>query len=74
MGWLVVPHICRMLVGPDHKVLIPASISIGAAYLLIVDCIARTVAPFEMPLGVLTSVIGAPFFFYLLRGRVSGWR
>ena len=76
VGWvgLVVPHICRMLVGPDHKVLIPASISIGAAYLLIVDCIARTVAPFEMPLGVLTSVIGAPFFFYLLRGRVSGWR
>ncbi len=76
VGWvgLVIPHIGRMLVGPDHRILIPASISIGAAYLLIVDCIARIAAPFEMPLGVLTSVIGAPFFFYLLRGRVSGWR
>lgn len=76
VGWvgLVIPHIGRMLVGPDHKVLVPASISIGAAYLLIVDSIVRVISTFEMPLGVLTAIIGAPFFAYLLRKRTVSWR
>ncbi|RLI26516.1 iron ABC transporter permease [Candidatus Bathyarchaeota archaeon] len=76
VGWvgLVIPHIGRMLVGPDHKVLVPASIAIGAAYLLIVDSMVRIVSTFEMPLGVLTAIIGAPFFAYLLRKRTVSWR
>ena len=76
IGWvgLVIPHVCRMLVGPDHKVLVPASISIGAAYILAVDAVARAVSTIEIPLGVLTAIIGAPFFFYLLRREKLGWR
>jgi iron complex transport system permease protein len=76
VGWvgLVIPHVCRMLVGPDHKVLVPASISIGAAYILAVDGVARAVSTVEIPLGILTAIIGAPFFFYLLRRERLGWR
>ncbi|MEM3104684.1 MAG: iron ABC transporter permease, partial [Candidatus Bathyarchaeia archaeon] len=76
VGWvgLVIPHVCRMLVGPDHKVLVPASISIGATYILAVDSLARAVSTVEIPLGVLTAIIGAPFFFYLLRRERLGWR
>jgi iron complex transport system permease protein len=75
VGWvgLVIPHIARMLVGPGFGRLLPASILIGAGYLLIVDTLARTIARIEVPLGVLTAVIGAPFFIWLLaRGR-RGW-
>jgi len=76
IGWvgLVIPHVCRMLVGPDHKVLVPASISVGAAYILAVDTVARVVSTVEIPLGILTAIIGAPFFFYLLRRERLGWR
>jgi iron complex transport system permease protein len=63
-----------MLVGPDHKVLVPASISVGAAYILAVDTVARVVSTVEIPLGILTAIIGAPFFFYLLRRERLGWR
>ncbi len=75
VGWigLVVPHISRMIVGPDHKVLLPASIAIGASFLLLVDLLARTATPTEIPLGILTAVIGAPFFAYLLRKTRGGW-
>ena len=75
VGWvgLVIPHIARMLVGPGFARLLPASALIGACYLLIVDTLARTIAAVEVPLGVLTAVIGAPFFVWLLaRGR-RGW-
>lgn len=75
VGWvgLVIPHIARMLVGPGFGRLLPVSILIGAAYLLAVDTLARTLAAVEVPLGVLTAVIGAPFFVWLLaRGR-RGW-
>jgi iron complex transport system permease protein len=75
VGWvgLVIPHIARMLVGPGFGRLLPTSVLIGAGYLLIVDTLARTMAQVEVPLGILTAVIGAPFFVWLLaRGR-RGW-
>lgn len=64
---LVVPHLARMWVGPDHRVLLPTSFLIGASYLLVVDTLARTATANEIPLGVLTALIGAPVFFVLLR-------
>ena len=69
IGWvgLVIPHLCRMLVGPDHKSLIPASILIGATYLLIIDNLCRIISAAEVPIGILTAVVGAPIFAYLLR-------
>jgi len=76
IGWvgLVIPHIGRMLVGPDHRALRPASIALGAAYLLFIDNLARTVTSAEIPLGILTSIIGAPFFAYMLRQTQGGRR
>ena len=76
IGWvgLVVPHISRMLVGPNHRVLLPTAIAIGASFLLIVDLIARTATSIEIPLGILTAVVGAPFFAYLLRKTKGGWK
>ncbi len=67
IGWvgLVVPHVARAWVGPDHKALIPASAAIGAATLLILDTVARTALPTEIPLGILTGLIGVPAFFAL---------
>jgi len=68
---LVVPHLVRLLVGPDHRVLLPASALAGAALLLFADVLARmALAPAELPIGIVTALIGAPFFLYLLlRGR-----
>ena len=69
----MIPHIARMLVGPGFGRLLPTSVLLGAGYLLLVDTLARTIAAAEVPLGVLTAVIGAPFFVWLLaRGR-RGW-
>jgi iron complex transport system permease protein len=75
IGWvgLVVPHIGRMLVGPDFRRLIPVSAVLGASFLLVVDDIARTLTAAEIPLGVLTALIGAPFFAYLLTRKRVGW-
>lgn len=75
IGWvgLVVPHVARMWVGPDHRVLVPVSLLMGASYLVLIDTLARTLTAAEIPLGVLTAMIGAPVFFVLLRrtkGRV----
>ncbi|WP_086827051.1 iron ABC transporter permease [Allokutzneria sp. NRRL B-24872] len=74
---LVVPHLIRMIAGPGHRTLIAASTLGGAVLLVGADLIARTVAaPAEVPLGVLTALIGAPFFFWLLRrtrSRQGGW-
>lgn len=76
VGWvgLVIPHIGRMLVGPDHRLLLPATLSIGASYLLVVDDIARSATAGEIPLGILTAVIGAPFFAFLLRRTRGTWQ
>lgn len=75
VGWvgLVIPHVGRMMVGPDHRVLLPASLAIGAAYLLLIDDLARTVTSAEIPLGILTAIVGAPFFAYILRRTRGGW-
>ncbi len=64
---LVVPHLVRMWVGPDHRVLLPVSFLAGAVYLLVIDTLARTMTAGEIPLGVLTAMIGAPVFFVVLR-------
>ncbi|MEQ9519699.1 MAG: iron ABC transporter permease [Parvibaculum sp.] len=65
---IVVPHLLRMVVGPDHRILLPASALSGAALLLWADVVARTIAPpAELPIGVLTALLGAPFFLWLLR-------
>ena len=68
---LVVPHLVRLLAGPDHRVLLPASVLAGASLLLFADLIARlALAPAELPIGIVTAFLGAPFFLYLLlRGR-----
>ncbi len=65
---LVVPHLVRLMVGPDYRILLPLSVIFGAIYVLWADTIARTLlSPTEIPLGVVTAVLGAPFFAYLLR-------
>jgi iron complex transport system permease protein len=73
----VVPHVVRMVAGPGHRLLLPASALLGAAVLIIADLVARTVAaPAEVPLGVITALVGAPFFVWLLRrtrARQGGW-
>jgi iron complex transport system permease protein len=77
IGWvgLVVPHFARMLVGPDHRVLLPASGLIGGLFLLLVDDVARSASAAEIPLGVLTALVGAPVFAWLLkRLQTKGWR
>jgi len=67
---LVVPHIVRLLIGPDQRILIPASMLFGASFLIICDTVARTViAPTEIPVGVITALIGGPFFVWLLRRK-----
>jgi iron complex transport system permease protein len=69
IGWIgiMIPHIGRLIVGPDHKYLLPISMVIGAAYLVIVDTIARTALSTEIPIGILTAIFGAPVFAFLLR-------
>ena len=67
---LVVPHITRIFVGPDHRILIPASILLGSIVLLLTDALAKTLmAPVEIPVGIITALFGAPFFVYLLKKR-----
>lgn len=75
VGWVgqVIPHFCRMLVGPDHKVLIPATMFVGAGYLILIDNLCRLFTATEIPLGILTAVVGAPVFAYLLRKTKGGW-
>ena len=67
---LIVPHIMRIILGPDHRLLLPASVIAGGIFLVVADAIARTViAPTEIPVGIITALVGAPFFFYVLRRR-----
>jgi len=62
----VVPHLGRMLVGPDNSRLLPISYILGAIFMIIIDIVARTFSSLELPITIITGIIGAPFFFYLL--------
>lgn len=75
VGWvgLVIPHLARMLVGPDCRRLLPASALMGGTFLLVVDDIARCAMEMEVPLGILTALVGAPFFLILLLKGRKGW-
>ena len=70
---LVVPHMIRMMIGPDNTSSLPASFTFGGAFLLIVDSFSRTLASFEIPIGVFTMLLGGPFFIFLLRRAKIGW-
>ena len=67
---LIVPHALRLKLGADHRVLIPCSFLLGAAFLAVCDTVARTIlSPVEVPVGVITALLGGPFFIWLLRGK-----
>ena len=68
-----VPHLARSLVGPDFSRLIPTAAILGGGYLLLIDTLARTAAQIEIPLGILTAVIGTPFFIWLLTSMQKTW-
>ena len=71
IGWvgLVIPHFARKLVGSNYRYLMPASMLLGAAFLLVVDNVSRNLLAVEIPIGILTAFVGAPFFIYLLMRR-----
>ncbi|WP_341301790.1 iron ABC transporter permease [Lysinibacillus sp. FSL H8-0500] len=75
VGWvgLIIPHVARMLVGNNNQHVLPMSIAIGSMYLLVIDNLARSITATEIPLSILTAIIGAPFFAYLLRRSGGGW-
>lgn len=76
VGWvgLVIPHLTRMMVGPDHRILLPASALLGGIYLLIMDCLARNLTMLEIPIGLLTALVGTPFFALLFwKTQARGW-
>ncbi len=73
---LIVPHILRIFVGPDHRIMLPTTLIVGAIFMIYMDTLARTLmAPEELPVGIITALLGAPFFLYLLRRRrrLTGW-
>ncbi len=76
IGWigLIIPHMARLLAGPEFSRLLPAAMLLGAGYLLAVDTLARTMAAIEVPIGILTAFIGAPFFLWLLATARRGWQ
>jgi iron complex transport system permease protein len=69
IGWvgLVIPHLTRRLVGNDYRMLMPATMLMGGIFLLLVDSVSRNLLQTEIPIGILTSLIGAPFFLWVLR-------
>ena len=75
IGWvgLIIPHIARMLVGPDNRILMPVAALIGAIYLIAVDDLARLIFTVEIPLGIVTSLMGIPFFILVLKNARKGW-
>ena len=75
IGWIgmIIPHMARMIVGPNNKTLLLASLSLGASFLLLIDNISRVVISIEIPIGILTAIIGVPIFLYLLRRGYSEW-
>ena len=76
VGWigLVIPHLARAIVGPNYKVLLPCSMVVGAVYLLLVDNIARLAMTVEVPIGILTAILGVPFFVVIFKHNMKGWR
>ena len=74
IGWvgLVIPHLCRRYIGNDYRRLLPATMLFGAAFLLVVDNISRNLLAVEIPIGILTAFIGAPFFIYLMSQKGGG--
>ena len=75
IGWigLVIPHFARLIVGPDFSRLLPTAVLLGAAFLVAVDTLARTMASIEIPLGVLTAFVGTPVFIWLLAATRRNW-
>ena len=72
---LIVPHIVRLMVGPDHRILLPSAIIGGATYVVVFDAIARAIyPPLELPVGIVTAMAGGPFFLYLLRRKRGSYR
>lgn len=76
IGWigLIIPHAARLIAGPEFSRLLPVAMLLGAGYLLAVDTLARTMAEIEVPIGILTAFIGAPFFLWLLATVRRGWQ
>ncbi|MDD2619392.1 MAG: iron ABC transporter permease [Syntrophomonadaceae bacterium] len=76
VGWigLVVPHLARAIVGPNYRILLPVSFILGASYLLLVDDLARSLGSVEVPLGILTALLGVPFFIIIFKYNVRGWK
>lgn len=67
---LIIPHIVRLIIGPDHRILLPASALMGGIFMIFADTIARTIiSPIEIPVGIITAIFGGPFFIYLLRSK-----
>jgi len=76
IGWvgLMVPHLVRMMIGPDHKILFPLSLTTGASYMILADTISRSITSFDIPVGIITALTGAPFFLYLMKkGGKEAW-
>ncbi|MBP8645472.1 MAG: iron ABC transporter permease [Syntrophobacteraceae bacterium] len=76
IGWvgLMVPHLVRMMIGPDHRRLMPYTMAAGAAFLVFADTLARNLTSVDIPVGIITALSGAPFFIYLMRkGAGEGW-
>lgn len=75
VGWvgLIVPHAVRGLVGADNRLVLPVSAGLGASLMLLADDLIRTLSPFEFPVGILTSLVGIPFFLYLIRRARASW-
>jgi iron complex transport system permease protein len=71
---LIIPHMTRLIIGPDHRILLPASAIVGAIFLVICDAVARVATgASELPVGVITALVGTPFFIYLLRRRKTSY-
>lgn len=75
IGWvgLVIPHLARAIVGPNYKVLLPTSMALGAGFLVLVDDVARNLMAVEVPIGILTAILGVPFFVVIFKNNMKGW-
>lgn len=76
VGWvgLLIPHCARMMTGSNNRLVIPMSISLGASFLILIDTLSRTLTVIELPLSVLTAILGAPFFILLLKRSERSFR
>ena len=70
---LIVPHVTRIIFGPNNQIGVFANVSIGGTFLLLIDDLSRTLMPFEIPVGVFTMLLGAPLFIYLMRKNAVNW-